>query len=128
LRWCSVWLIVFAESGIAPSQCSARADLFIIPSKQKSVKGQQAALRHFEAEVALFKRVADDIDPRFQRLGPWLWLAIPGVNVLSRLAELLRDGANKTTSSDRAGLPAKLRRLRFFGQRDKLKANRSKGA
>jgi hypothetical protein len=51
-------------------------------------------------------------------------LAIPGVNVLSRLAEqiastisfaagessgttLLRDGANKTTSSDRAGLPAK---------------------
>jgi hypothetical protein len=50
-------------------------------------------------------------------------LAIPGVNVPSRLAEqiastisfasepsgrtLLRDGANKTTSSDRAGLPAK---------------------
>jgi hypothetical protein len=29
------------------------------------------------------------------------------VNVLSRLAELLADGANKTTSSDRAGLPAK---------------------
>jgi hypothetical protein len=92
-----VWLIVFAESGIAPFQCSARADLF--------------------------KRVGDDIDPRFQRLDPLL--AIPGVNVLSRLAEqiastisfagsepsggtLLRDGANKTTSSDRAGLPANI--------------------
>jgi hypothetical protein len=50
-------------------------------------------------------------------------LAIPGVNVPSRLAEqiastisfasepsgrtLLRDGAHETTSSDRAGLPAK---------------------
>jgi hypothetical protein len=55
-------------------------------------------------------------------------LAIPGVNVLSRLAEqiaskisfaasepsgrtLLRDGANKTTSSDRAGLSAKRRTI-----------------
>jgi hypothetical protein len=54
-----------------------------------------------------------DLDRRFQRLDPLL--AIPGVNVLSRLAEqitstisfaagelsgrtLLRDGANKTTS------------------------------
>jgi hypothetical protein len=36
------------------------------------------------------------------------------VNVLSRLAELLRDGAHETTSSDRAGLPEKHHTIAFL--------------
>jgi hypothetical protein len=69
------------------------------PEQTKSVKGEQAALRHPSRQKWLLKRVGDDIDPRFQRLDPLL--ATPGVNVLSRLAEQI-----VSTSSFAAGEPS----------------------
>jgi hypothetical protein len=120
LRWCSVWLIVFRIGYYTVSVFCQGGPLHPLANKKR--QGSTGCTAPFSRRKWPFKRVGDDIDPPFQRLTRSL--AIPGVNVLSCLAEqiastisfaagepsgrtLLRDGANKTTSSDRAGLPAK---------------------
>jgi hypothetical protein len=98
--------------------CSVPEGVTLIIPWRKSARVNKLHCSTFGGSNGRVQRVRNDLDHRFQRLDPLL--AIPGMNVLSRLAEqiastisfaagelsgrtLLRDGANKTTSSDRAG-------------------------
>ena len=76
------WLMV-VESGIAPLQYSGRTS-HCHPLRE-TAKGYKLHCDTFSGTKWRSKRVMDDLDRRFQRLDPLL--AIPGVNVLSCVAE-----------------------------------------